>query len=112
LIEDDVDGLVDMMTADHTFYVEGERPTTGRAAMRRAWQGYFDAFPDYRVVEDEHYQRGDRIFIVGHTTGSHVPHDLEVKPGSVIWKACVRDNLVSEWIIYPATPEQRARFGL
>ena len=39
-----------MMTEDHVFFVDGEQPTVGRAAMEKAWRGYFDAFPAYRIL--------------------------------------------------------------
>jgi ketosteroid isomerase-like protein len=108
----DLVGLLDMMTEDHTFFVDGERPTVGRAAMERAWRGYFDAFPAYRIFEDDHVERGDTVFVLGHTSGSHVPSPAELLPGCVIWKAVVRSGRLAEWIIFDATPENRARLRL
>lgn len=108
----DLIGLVELMSDDHKFYVEGERPTQGRVAMEKAWRAYFAMYPDYRIYEDEQYERGEYVFIIGHTSGSHVPREQEGIRSSVIWKARVCDGRISEWIICPATPENRKRFGL
>ena len=108
----DLAGLVDMMTEDHVFFVDGEQPTVGRAAMEKAWRGYFDAFPAYRIFEDDHVERGGTVFVIGHTTGSHVPPPAELIPGCVIWRAVVRSGQLAEWSIFDATPANRARLGL
>jgi len=80
--------------------------------MRQAWRDYFDAFPQYRIFKDEVYENKNGVFIVGHTQGSHIADDEESVPGSVIWKAVVRNGEVSEWIVYPGTMEIRKRFAL
>jgi SnoaL-like domain len=108
----DLAGLVAMMTEDHVFFVDGEQPTVGRPAMEKAWRGYFDAFPSYRIFEDDYVERGDTVFMIGHTTGSHVPPPAELVPGCVIWKALVLRNQLAEWSIFDATPANRIRLGL
>src|SRR5690349_23470591 len=110
--ESDIESLLDLMTPDHVFYVEGENPTSGKAAMREAWIGYFTAFPNYKIVVDELYDQGDKIFVIGHTSGSQVPPEIEETPSSVIWEAQIRDGLVAAWIIYDATQENRKRFNI
>ncbi len=77
----DLDGLCDSMTDDHVFYVEGEEPTNGKERMRDAWRGYFDGFPNYQVFEDEVFENSLGVFIVGHTSGSHVPAEEETIEG-------------------------------
>lgn len=108
-----LDGLESLASDDHTFFVEGEKPTVGKDQVRSSWTGYFTGFPEYAVYEDELRDHDDAVYVVGHTTGSHVPQELEKIPSSVIWR-CVVDEAgkVSEWSIYPATLENRSRFGL
>ena len=108
----DVGGLVELMTPDHVFYVDGEAPLSGREAMRKAWSGYFAAYPTYRIHVDEVYDRGEQVVVAGHTSGSHVPAAVEQVPRCVLWEARVVDGLVATWVIYPASPENRRRFGL
>jgi len=108
-----LDGLFALASIDHTFFVEGEQPTIGRDKVRPSWAGYFTGFPDYVVFEDELFDLDDAVYVVGHTTGSHVSQKLETIPSSVIWKCVVNsDGNVSEWSVYPATPENRSRFQL
>lgn len=108
-----LDGLVALASEDHTFFVEGEPPTIGKEKVRPSWAGYFSRYRDYVVFEDELFDLDDAVYAVGHTAGSHVPVELERTPSSVIWKCVVNsDGKVSEWSIYPATPENRSRFQL
>lgn len=109
----DVEGLLELMTPDHVFYVEGEAPLSGTEAMREAWKGYCTAYPTYHIYVDEVYAQQETVLVLGHTSGSHVPASIENKPSSVLWEARLRDGLIAAWIIYyPVTPETRQRFHL
>jgi len=109
----DVEGLLELMTPDHVFYVEGEPPLSGTQVMREAWKGYCAAYPTYHINVDEVYDQQETIIVLGHTSGSQVPASVESKPSSVLWEARLRDGLIATWIIsYPVTPETRKRFHL
>jgi len=108
----DIDDLSALAAPQHRFFVEGEEPTVGRDRIRNAWRGYFDAYPMYRIYVDEQYEKPDALFLIGHTTGSHVPTDLEEVPSSVIWRCEIADDKILEWSIYPATTSYRERFGI
>lgn len=108
----DVEGIVRSLTPDSRFFVEGEAPTQGRDSLRVAWSGYFASFPSYRVYIDETHEKSDAAYLIGHTSGSHVPAELESQPSSVIWRCEIVDGQVSEWSIFPASKAHRARFGL
>jgi hypothetical protein len=58
--------------------------------------------------------RGDvDVLVLGSTTGSHLGlSDREERQLKVIWRATVRDGLLSLWQIIEDTPEQRALLGL
>ncbi|HEX6858100.1 MAG TPA: hypothetical protein VF204_22635 [Streptosporangiaceae bacterium] len=71
------------------------------------------AFPDYVIYPDRLVHRSDDVLVVGSTTGSHLGlPDHEERQLTVIWRATVRDGLLTLWQIIEDTPEQRALLGL
>ena len=108
----DLATLISLMTEDHVYYVDGEKPMIGKEAMRSAWASYFKLFPKYRIVIDQLYAHENNVIVSGHTHGSHVPEEIETAPNSVLWDAQVRDGLIARWIIYPANPHNRERLGI
>ena len=109
----DVDRLVALMSPGHRLQVLQEPPLDGREANRGAWNGYLTAFPGYVIYPDHIVQRGDDILILGSTTGSHLGlSDQEERQLKVIWRATVRDGLLTLWQVIEDTPGQRAPFGL
>ena len=108
----DLDGLVALMAKDHTLKVLDEAPTRGRTANARGWHGYFDAFPAYVIYPARLAAQGERVAILGHTTGSHLglPDDEEIRL-AVIWIAEVR-GLVRAWSIVADTPTRRVELRL
>ena len=56
---------------------------------------------------------GDDVLVLGSTTGSHLGlPDQEERRLKVIWRATVRDGLLTLWQIIEDTPGQRALLGL
>ena len=109
----DVDRLVLLMSADHRLQVLREPALTGREANRDAWNGYVTAFPGYVIYPDHIVHRGDDVLILGSTTGSHLGlSDQEESQLKVIWRATVRDGLLTLWQVIEDTPGQRAHLGL
>jgi ketosteroid isomerase-like protein len=109
----DLEGLLDLMAEDHVLQVLSEPPVAGKAALRPAWRAYFDAFPDYVVYPRRMTQEGNRVAVLGHTSGSHLglPEDEESRI-DVIWTGEVRDGLIARWSIVRDTPEKRRHLGL
>jgi len=66
---------------------------------RDGWQGYFSAYPKYKIHVQHVLMSGKGVAILGKTTGSHVPPEVEEKE-TVLWTAEIRDGLVAEWRIY------------
>jgi hypothetical protein len=91
----DVDRLVALMSPGHLLQVLQEPPLAGREANRGAWHGYVTAFPDYVIYPDRIVHRGD-----------------EERQLKVIWRATVRDGLLTLWQIIEDTPGRRALLGL
>ena len=109
----DVDRLVALMSPGHQLQVLQEPPLAGREANRGAWHGYVTAFPDYVIYPERIVHRGDDVFVLGSTTGSHLGlSDQEERQLKVIWHATVRDGLLTLWQIIEDTPGQRALLGL
>ena len=109
----DVDRLVALMSPGHRLQVLQEPAVTGREANRDAWNGYVTAFPDYVIYPDHLVHHGDDVLVLGSTTGSHLGlPDQEERRLKVIWRATVRDGLLTLWQIIEDTPGQRALLGL
>jgi ketosteroid isomerase-like protein len=109
----DIDRLVALMSPGHRLQVLQELPVSGREANGDAWNGYVTAFPDYVIYPDRFVQRGDDVFVLGSTTGSHLGlSDQEERQLRIIWRATVHDGLLALWQIIEDTPGQRALLGL
>ena len=109
----DLEGLVDLMTEDHELRILDEAPVVGRENNRRAWRGYFDAYPLYVVYPQRIADTGNSVAVLGTTTGSHLglPDDEERKL-TVLWVGQVRDGRLAVWSIVHDTLEARAAHGL
>jgi ketosteroid isomerase-like protein len=109
----DVGRLVALMSPGHRLRVLQEPPLDGREANRGAWDGYLTAFPGYVIYPDRIVHRGDDVLVLGSTTGSHLGlSDQEESQLKVIWRATVRDGLLTLWQVIEDTPGQRALLGL
>jgi ketosteroid isomerase-like protein len=75
---------------------------------RDGWQGYFSAYPKYRIHVQHVLLSGDGVAIIGKTTGSHVPPEVE-EHETVLWIAEIRDGLVAEWRIYSNIGEAKKK---
>ena len=100
----DVDGLVALMSADHSF-VDGLGQTVrGRERMEKGWVGYFGWFPDYCVRVDEILSKGNTVGLFGTAQGTYSV-DGELLPKNhweipAAWKAVVQGGHISEWRVY------------
>lgn len=109
----DIERLHSLMAPNHQLQVLDEPPVSGREANREAWHGYVTAFPNYVIYPDRIVEHDNDVIVLGSTTGSHLglPDEDERRLG-VIWRATVRDGLLTLWQIIEDAPEQRARLGL
>jgi ketosteroid isomerase-like protein len=109
----DVERLLSLMTDGHVMRILDEPPVRGKETLRSAWRGYFEAFRRYRVYVDRIAVEGDRVAVLGHTTGSHLglPDDEESQL-PVIWTADVRDGRLASWNILEDSAERRRELSL
>jgi hypothetical protein len=101
------------MSPGHRLQVLQEPPLDGREANRGAWNGYLTSFPGSVIYPDRIVHRGDGVLVLGSTTGSHLGlSDQEERQLKVIWRATVRDGLLTLWQVIEDTPGRRALLGL
>jgi hypothetical protein len=70
---------------------------------RDGWEGYFTDYPEYEIHIRKVLTGGSGVAIIGKTTGSQVPPEVEAKE-TVLWTAEIRDGLVAEWRLYTDIP--------
>ncbi|MEV6237457.1 nuclear transport factor 2 family protein [Lentzea sp. NPDC051838] len=94
----DLEGLAELMHPEHRLLVADVPPVVGREANVEAWRGYFGAFPQYVIHPRSFATDGNRVTVLGATTGSHLglPDDAELALG-VVWIGEVRDGLLTLW---------------
>ncbi|MEV6493861.1 nuclear transport factor 2 family protein [Actinoplanes sp. NPDC051633] len=103
----DLAGLVELMTADHTFTDAEGNSVAGRDGCRTAWEGFFAAFPDYRNIFEVVRADGDTVVVAGRSVCSE-----PALAGPVLWSATVRDDRVAAWQVHSDTAENRGALGL
>lgn len=103
----DLEGLSDLMSEDHTFIDSEGEIDRGKDTMLKGWRDFFQEFPDYLnhflIVES----RDNLVLITGYSTCSYEPLD-----GPAIWTAKVENDLLSEWRVYEDTVENRKKLDL
>lgn len=104
----DLDGLVDLMTDDHTFIDTLGEITKGKDAMREGWRQFFISYPDYRnVFTGVQVVKEDFVVMLGYSTCSYKPLDAPA-----LWSAKIREGRVSEWRVYKDTLQNRRKPGI
>lgn len=95
----DIESLASLMTEDFTMIAHNDEPEIVRQLMWQRYQSYFPHFPDYRIHIQKMAFSRDEVAMIGKTTGSHVPVEIE-REETVIFIARIEDDLVSQWRIY------------
>jgi hypothetical protein len=104
----DVARLTEIMTNDHRFVDLSGKEHVGRAVMQRGWTDYFRLCPHHLIHVCKFHKRGNRVFLIGRTTGSHLDLPLpEEFQDAVIWIADVEGERLSLWKIVADTAETR-----
>jgi uncharacterized protein (TIGR02246 family) len=93
--QQDLEGLAELMTEDHTFIDSDGNVTKGKDAMKEGWKNFFERCPDYRNIFTCVTIQNDVIVMVGYSTCSYKPLN-----GPNIWTAKIRSGRISEWRVY------------
>ena len=104
----DLDSLDRLMADDHTFIDSDDNVLSGKEDVLKAWEGFFEAFSDYRNDWSKVMPVGGTLTAVGRSVCSTEP----ALDGPAIWTARIGDGKVSEWRVYEDTPANRARLGI
>jgi len=98
----DVDGMVDLMTKDHTFTDSIGGVVSGRELMRSGWIGYFKWFPDYKIEIRETYGHGETVLVLGFASGAYAGRRTKKNHWRLpaVWRAVVQRGRIKEWSVY------------
>ena len=88
----DVEGLAELMTDDHTFIDNVGNVTKGRDTMKEGWREFFKKYRDYRNRFTSVTVQDNVVVMVGYSTCSS-----KTLEGPSIWTAKMRGGRVSEW---------------
>jgi len=100
----DSQGLIKLQTEDFTLIDMAGDVYRGRDG----WQDYFSAYPKYRIHVKHVLTSGNGVAIIGNTTGSQVPPEIEEKE-TVLWTAEIRNGLVAKWRLYSDIDEVKRK---
>ena len=103
----DLEGLSELMTADHTFIDSSDEVHAGKALMVAGWKEFFESYPDYRNHFVYLETRDKTVYILGHSTCSYEPLD-----GPAIWIARVVQEQIAEWRVYLDNEDNRRMLKL
>jgi ketosteroid isomerase-like protein len=93
--EQDLEGLAELMTDDHTFVDSSGDITKGKDVMKEVWRKFFEQCPDYRNIFTSVTVKNNVVVMVGYSTCSY-----KLLNGSSMWTAKVSDGRISEWRVY------------
>ncbi|HYG49994.1 MAG TPA: nuclear transport factor 2 family protein [Flavobacteriales bacterium] len=103
----DLNGLLDLMTNDHTFIDTANNSFTGKDKCKMAWNGFFDAFPDYHNIFEIITSKDTTVIIQGHSVCSD-----KMLEGTCLWTAKIKGDKVTEWRVYTDNKENRILLGV
>ena len=104
----DIEGLVGLMTSDHSLICNGHVDTRDRTSSREAWTAFFNMFPDYQNHFLRIESKGDFVVIAGKSTCSNE----DKLNGNALWSARIQNDKVSEWQVYEDNSENRRNLQL
>ena len=100
-----IDRLYDLMSNDHEFIDSRGNSMVGNDNMKKAWTGYFDLFPDYKVEITDTLQNDSIIVLLGYASGTYKTINKNVVNNNhwkipASWKAIVVDEKIRLWQVY------------
>ena len=103
----DLDGLVALMTEDHTFIDRENNRYEGRDYMSRGWRDFFNEFPEYRNTFLRVESADDVVVLLGYAEWT-----MGGERDYAVWTAAIRDDLVAEWRVLEDTEANRESLGI
>ena len=104
----DIEGLVDLMTDDHSLICNGHVDTKDKNSSKEVWSTFFRMYPDYLNHFSKVESIDNFVVIAGKSTCSN-----EAKLNtSALWSARIQDDKVAEWQVYEDSPENRNKLQI
>ncbi len=100
----DVNGIIEMMSADHVFIDSLGINISGKETMRSAWDTYLAFFPDYLIKPKDFISKNGMVAVFGTASGTLavngklLPENKFEIPAS--WTAVVKDGKIAKWRVY------------
>jgi len=91
----DLEGLAELMTEDHTFIDNYGEITKGKNVVKESWRQFFKKYPDYQNMFTSVVVQDNVVVMIGYST---CPYGQLAGPS--IWTAKVHTGLVSEWRVH------------
>ena len=101
----DIDRLYNLMSQNHVFVDSQGNQMVGSDNMRKAWTGYFDLFPDYKIEVTDTIENDSMIIVLGYASGTYKPKHTNAAIDNhwripAAWKAIVEDSKIKLWQVY------------
>ncbi|MCK4251748.1 nuclear transport factor 2 family protein [candidate division WOR-3 bacterium] len=103
----DIKGLSDLMTEDHTFIDREGKIDKPKVHMIECWISFFKEFPDYKNTFTRVESQDNLVILIGYAYWSE-----KNKYDPAIWTATIKNDLVAEWKIYEDTEENRKKLNI
>lgn len=103
----DIIGLSNLMTEDHTFIDRKGEIDKGKESMTKGWIDFFNQFPEYKNTFTRVESRNELVILLGYARWS-----IDSSEDHAIWTATIKDDLVAEWRIYHDSEENRKKFKI
>jgi ribosomal protein S18 acetylase RimI-like enzyme/ketosteroid isomerase-like protein len=99
-----IDKLYSLMALDFIFIDAHNNIVLGKDAMKQAWIGYFNMFPDYQIEIGEILEGNASFVVFGYAGGTY--KNLKDEDNSnyyrvpAAWKVVVENDLIKHWQVY------------
>jgi len=107
----DVAGILELLTGDPVLIDSLGAALRGRAELERAWRGYFELFPDYRIEVETRIASGSTVALFGFASGSVAVGGSDERRAwrvPAAWRAVVRGDRIAVWQVYADLAPVRA----
>ena len=104
-------GVVNLLAPNHKLIDVNGDVENDNERIENGWRQYLENYPDYRIYIRRIFLENDHVYLIGHTTGSHLnlPDVEEFHAEGVIWVSQVKQGKISLWEIHNDTLAQYKR---
>ena len=100
-----IEKLSYLMSDDHEFIDSRGICMNGKDNMKKAWESYFNLFPDYKIKITDTIHADSYILLLGYASGTFKPDNAEADIKNhwkvpATWKAIVKDDKIQQWQVY------------